>query len=629
MDSVSSECYPYPVQYKRHLGTLLLVTATTLPFAGAAAGALKGYGLSIATTDDAEIDDAILSVSQLEVLRDAPPDSWPALIDRARGDVGRIETALSSFGYYRPQVSIALDGHSLDGVDTLTALEDAGPDKPKIVVDITKGPLYHLRQVRLIGAVPTPEAAAFGLKTGDAAVAANVLGAGTTLQTTLRENGYAFARVDTPDAVADDGAAVLDVSFPVHTGKKADVGTVRFTGLDRMDETFVRQVFAVQPGDAYHTSTIDRGRQNLLGLGSFAEVTVAQPDTPDANGNAPVDITVVERQRHRIALSANYSTDLGTSLSANWSHRNLLGEAEQLNLSAAATGLGGSASTGVGYNFIAQFIKPYFLDPGQQVELIASAIKQDLDAYDQTAEIVGGYLQRHLNKLWTARAGMTVTFDDVSQVGTQRYYQLFALPLSASFDNTHVASVDGSASLADPVQGFRAALSVTPTVTLGSDTLLFAQMQVSVSRYFDIWGDGTSVLALRGLLGSVQGASSSDLPPDQRLYAGGSGTVRGYRYQSIGPTFSNNDPAGASSVDAGTIEWRQRVWGDFGVVGFFDVGQAGTGSLPFNGGVYYGVGGGLRYYTPIGALRLDAAVPLNKVAENDSFQLYISIGQAF
>ncbi|MGB8600597.1 MAG: BamA/TamA family outer membrane protein [Rhizomicrobium sp.] len=622
------------MQDKRRLKTLLrIVIATVLPFAGTAAGELKGYGLSIAETGDSALDEAILSVSQLEALRDAPPDSWPALIDRARGDVGRIETALGSFGYYRPQVSITLDDHSLDGADTLSALEDTGPGKPKIVVAIDKGALYHLRRVSLIGDVPPREASVLGLKSGDAAVAATVLGAGAHLQATLREDGYAFARVAEPDAVADDGAAVLDVSFPVTVGRAADVGTVRFSGLGQMDEAFVRQVFVVRQGDAYHTSTIDRGRQNLLGLGSFAEVTVAEPDAPDADGNAPVNVTVVERQRHRVALSANYSTDLGSSLSASWSHRNLLGEAEQLNLSAAATGLGGSASSGVGYNFTAQFIKPYFLDPGQQVELVASAIKQDLDAYDQTAEIVGGYLQRRLSTLWTARAGMTVTFDDVAQADTTHYYQLFALPLSASFDSSHIGVLDGpdsgATSLADPKRGFRATLSVTPTVSLGRGTQLFAQMQVSLSRYFDIFEDGKSVLALRGLIGSVQGASNLSLPPDQRLYAGGSGTVRGYRYQSIGPTFSNGDPAGATSVDAGTIEWRQRVWGDFGVVGFFDVGQAGTRSLPFNGGVYYGVGGGLRYYTPIGALRLDAAVPLSKVAENDSFQIYISIGQAF
>lgn len=598
-----------------------------LPCIGAVAGDVDGYVLSIAPTGNDTLDAAILSSAQLAVLQGAPPDNVFALLDRARGDIGRIETALGSYGYYRPSVVIRLNGHVIGVADTLSALATDSGGKAQIDVAIDKGALYHIRHVGLTGTGSAELAGRLALKTGDVAEAATVLAAGKHLQHDLREEGYAFARVGEPDAVADDAAAVLDISYPLSAGNKAQTGPVRFHGLNRMDEGFVRQVFAVTPGMPYHVSTIDRGRADLLALGSFAEVSVANPSAPDAAGNAPVDVTVVERKRHRVAVSAGYSTDLGTSLAASWSHRNLLGEAEQLNLSAAATGWGGRASSGIGYSLTAQFLKPHFLRIGQQLELSTSAVQQDLDAYDQTAEVVGGYLQRPLSRYWSARGGVSVTFDDVSQAGTTRYYQLFAVPLSLSYDDTDIGS--GAERLSDPVQGWRAGLSVTPTVSLGNKDVLFAQMQASVSAYYDVFQNGRSVLAARVLMGTVEGASSLDLPPDQRLYAGGSGTVRGYRYQSIGPEFSNGDPAGATSVDAASVEWRQRLWGDLGVVGFFDMGQAGNGSLPFHGQMHYGAGGGVRYYTPIGAVRFDVAVPLTHVASNDSFQIYISIGQAF
>lgn len=594
---------------------------------GAVAGDVDGYTLVIASTGHDPLDAAIQSSSQLAVLQDAPPDNLFALVDRARGDISRIETALGSYGYYRPAVVIRLNGHVIGAADTLSALATDATGKAEIDVAIDTGALYHIRHAGLTGAGSSVLAGRLTLKPGDVAEAATVLGAGDRLEHDLREDGYAFARVGAPDAVADDAAAVLDVSYPVTAGQKVQIGAIRFHGLDRMEEGFVRQVFAVTPGAPYHLSTIEHGRADLLALGSFAEVSVADPSAPDADGNAPVDVTVVERKLHRVALSAGYSTDLGTSLGVSWSHRNFLGEAEQLNLSAAATGLGGSAASGIGYTLSAQFLKPHFLRMGQQLELSASAVRQDLDAYDQTAEIVGGYLQRAVGRYWTARGGMSVTFDDVSQAGTARYYQLFAAPLSASYDDTGVGT--GAERLADPVQGWRAGFSVTPTVSLGNTSAVFAQIQASVSAYYDVFKNGRSVLAARALMGTVEGASSLDLPPDQRLYAGGSGTVRGYRYQSIGPTFSNGDAAGATSVDAASLEWRQRVWGDFGVVGFFDLGQAGNGSLPFRGQMHYGAGGGVRYYTPIGAVRFDVAVPLTHVTSNDSFQIYISIGQAF
>jgi translocation and assembly module TamA len=137
------------------------------------------------------------------------------------------------------------------------------------------------------------------------------------------------------------------------------------------------------------------------------------------------------------------------------------------------------------------------------------------------------------------------------------------------------------------------------------------------------------VIALRGLAGSVQGASEFGLPPDQRFYAGGSATVRGYKYQSVGPLFADGNPAGGTAIDAATIELRQRIWGPVGAAIFADAGQVSTRSAPFGGSLEEGVGAGVRYYTPIGPVRVDIAVPVKHEPNGDSFELYLGLGQAF
>ena len=76
------------------------------------------------------------------------------------------------------------------------------------------------------------------------------------------------------------------------------------------------------------------------------------------------------------------------------------------------------------------------------------------------------------------------------------------------------------------------------------------------------------------------------------------------------------------------MEFRQRVGDSWGAAAFVDAGQAGTGA-PFTGKVYAGVGVGARYYTPIGAVRLDVATPLVHLPGGDSFEIYIGLGQAF
>jgi len=597
--------------------------ASVLLFAESGGAAdLKGYSLAIDRTGDDALDQSLHDSSQLETLRKNPPETLFALVDRARGDIGRLEAALNSFGYYRPHVAITIDGRDVTVPEAFPA-DAAAPDTVPVHVAVEPGRLYHLRAITLGGKVPDSVQSALGLTTGDPAFAADVLAGQFKLQSRLHEDGYAFAAVAPPVAYADDAAAVLDVEFAVDAGNKAAVGAIAFTGLDRLDEDFARKVIEVRPGDPYRISKLDTARQNLMALGVFSSVSVRTAEAPDDRGNAPVTFETSERKARSVSFAGDFSTDLGLSVSASWAHHNLWGQAEQLTLSAAATGLGGNATSGIGYDVSAQFLKPYFFRADQQFAISVSAVKQSLDAYDQTAEVFSVYLTRKLSDAWSVRAGLGVTYDDVSQKGGRRQYQLLALPLSASYGIPTVNAI------ADALSGWRATLSVTPIQSFGTKNLTFAQIQASGSAYFDVFGDGTSVLAARGLVGSIQGASSADLPPDQRLYAGGSGTVRGFRYQSIGPSFADGTPMGAASVDAVSIEWRQRVWGDWGFAAFADAGQSGEASLPFDGKFAIGAGIGLRYYTPIGAVRADIAVPLTHVPQNDRFQIYISLGQAF
>jgi translocation and assembly module TamA len=237
---------------------------------------------------------------------------------------------------------------------------------------------------------------------------------------------------------------------------------------------------------------------------------------------------------------------------------------------------------------------------------------------------VGSFLRRKFSPRWSGSVGLTATHDDVVQKGTDRLYELLALPVSASYDSTGLTDV-----LQDPTHGVRTSFAFTPTQSFGARTFTFFTLQASASAYFDLSGGGRTVIALRGLAGSVLGASSLDLPPDQRLYAGGSATVRGFKYQSIGPRFSDGDPIGGASVDAVTLELRQRLFGNFGAAVFVDAGQAGAGSIPFTGAIRAGTGAGLRYYTPIGVVRGDVAIPLTRIANGDAFEIYIGLGQAF
>jgi translocation and assembly module TamA len=311
-------------------------------------------------------------------------------------------------------------------------------------------------------------------------------------------------------------------------------------------------------------------------------------------------------------------------LTTTWSDRNLFGNAEQLNLSLGVQG-GGTAIKGPANYATAQFIKPDFLALDQSLQVDLSAVRQNLLAYYQKGFSGDVLLKRTFLTNWSGSIGISGEAENITQEGITREYTLAGLPLALRYDSTN--------SLLDPIHGIRAAATATPTLALGGTHAVFAPMQLSGSTYLDVsslWQNpGRSVVALRGLIGIAEGASQFQLPPDQRFYAGGSGTVRGYNYQSVGPQFPDGTPQGGTSIVAGTVEFRQRILANYGFAAFVDAGQVAAQGSPFTGGLRVGAGLGFRYYTSVGPIRVDVAVPLEHIPNGGRFQVYLGIGQAF
>ena len=615
----------------RRVRTLLLLGAVAAGVSSRGQAAdPQPYTLAIGQTGDPTLNSALDSASQLQSLREKTPVPPFALISRAREDVDRLQTVLHSFGYYDGQVTITIDGHPLDDTALAGALATV-PEKQSVEakVSVQTGPIYHLRHIAIEGAVPPDARASLGIAPGQPAIASEVLAAGVRLLTAMQEDGYALAAVGPPEATADPHEQALDVTFKAAAGRRAVIGRIDLRGLEAVNESFVRRRLLLRPGELYRPSEIDQARQDLASLGVFAGVSVHAGTDIAPDGTIPITFDFQERPRHAAGITGAYSTDLGGSLTTTWSDRNLFGSAEQLNLSASGTGLGGTAVNGLGYNASAQFLKPDFLRRDQSLEMNLSAVRQDLEAYDQRAVIAGTSLQRKLSPQWTISLGLSFEAERIAQEGIFRHYTLVSLPVAAKYDSTGLVNP-----LDDPLHGIRAALTATPTQSLGGNAHTFVILQAAGSTYFDLghyWFGtaGRSVLALRGLVGSIEGASKFRLPPDQRFYGGGSATVRGFRYQSIGPLFADGKPIGGTAIDAGTIEFRQRLFGNFGAVAFVDAGQVSPNNMPFGAVLRIGVGVGARYYTPIGPVRLDVAVPVNRPPRGDRFEFYLGLGQAF
>ena len=625
------------------------------------------YKVDLASTGDGAMDTTLRATSDLVSLRTTAPVSPYGLIARARSDIDRLKTVLESYGYYQSSVAILIDGTALNApglADQLMALpkkQDA-----KIGIKFTLGPLYHLRSITIDGDLPASAEGVLPLKSGAPAVASAVLAAGDKLHATLGEQGYAFAKVDPPVAYEDQAEPVLDVSFHVEAGAKVKIGEIRVRGLKRVHERVVRRRLLLHTGEQFNSKAIERARSDLLNLGVFAAVSVDVGSQVDASGGVPITFRMRERARHTINLSGAYSTDLGGSGGVTWGDRDVFGNADQLNVTTQVLNAGGSSTNGLGYDATVKYILPDFGHRDQTLQLSVGALKQYLDAYDQTATTAGVTLSRKLGQQWTISAGISAVNEKIIQVvgvcgpklpasfyvgpileqcppatltetlpfSQTYYYTLVQVPLTVAYDSTDLASP-----LDDPTHGMRDSVNITPTHSLGTSNATFLIDQVKLATYFDLdhlfpTTAGRSVIAARALVGVAQGTNVYSLPPDQRFYGGGSGSIRGYPYQAVGPYFPYTTyPVGGTSLVAGGVEYRQRFGRSFGGAFFVDAGQVSnklnlTPSNPF-----IGVGAGVRYYTPIGPIRLDLAVPTKHYGpasnSDQRFQVYIGLGQAF
>ncbi len=630
---------------------LLPVLVALLACAAAHAADPQPYKVELATAGNDDIDEALKATSDLNTLRKTAPVSPFGLIARARSDVDRLKTVLESFGYYESGVIVKINGVLLTEPslgETLTASPKG--NVATVNVSFTLGTLYTLRQIDIQGEAPESVDArtTLGLKSGQPAVAADVLAAGARLQSALQEQGYAFARVDPPVAYEAADAPVLDLTFQVLVGAKATIGEIHIEGLQRVHERLLRHRLLMHSGDVFRPSQIERARRDLLALNVFAQVTVQTGAEADASGGVPITFKIRERPRHAVTVNAAFSSDLGGSGGSTWTDRNVFGNAEQLTFAASVINLGGSNTTGLGYDTGIKYLRPEFLHRDQSLQFAIGALKQQLQAYNQTAKTASVTLSRKLSSVWSLSAGLASSIEQITQITSATTnpaghlvgvpltidYTLAAMPITASYDSTNLPTP-----LDDPRHGLRGSLTVTPTLALGHPNSTFIITQLKVAAYFDLHNllpiaPGRSVLAGRTLAGVAQGAGQLSLPPDQRFYAGGSGTIRGYAYQSVGPIFPGTAiPIGGTAITAAGLEFRQRFGTNWGAAVFADGGQTSAKLKLVPSQLQVGAGAGVRYYTPIGPIRFDVALPLNPSPGEGSlqghFQFYIGLGQAF
>jgi len=598
-----------------------------------------------------DLKEALEQASTLYTARQDPPADGGTLVRRAQGDLAPMIDALWGAGYYNATLTIEIAGIPLKLGQTTRANAASAAESFRareavpVKVKAAPGPLFHLRAVSITNArtgraFSSDELPAkfIKLKAGDSARAADIRAAQAALVDHFRAQSYPLAKIAKVKPVVFHPLEVMDVAISVDTGPEAPFGAVSVSGKSKVDPAVVRSMIYIEPGDPYSPAAIAGSRKSVLKLPSISSVRMREADRLDANGQLPITAEVTDRKPRVIGFSTRYSTLDGPAVRAYWQHRNLFGGAESLRLegdlfvpprttSSALSNLKQFELADLGGRFKASFVKPA-LGGSRNDLLLDGMVERD----NTGGDVHGGYtskrslasaaIRHRFSNSFSAQLGIAGEVGNTSDSLGVVDYQLYGIPASVTYDSTDRPL--------DPTKGIRATASVAAYPEFFGSTVNVVESKAQASTYYALDDEGRFVLAGRVGLGSVLGAELSQIPSTHRFYAGGGGSVRGYRYRSLSPLGPTGEVIGGRSLFEASVETRIKVTDTIGLVPFFDMGGAFQSSYPdFREQLRYAAGLGLRYYTAVGPIRVDVATPLNPRDGDKGWALYIGIGQAF
>ena len=566
-------------------------------------------------------DTVVQSAQTYRLGNDGKPHPPADMIAAARADYLSILTALYGAGHYGPEISILIDGREAASLGPLDAPDRIGT----IAISVDPGPRFTFGQTSIAPLAPaTSLPPAF--RRGEVA-SADVIGEAVDAGIDAwREAGHAKAEPGDQSITARHQTSILDVDIALVPGPRLTFGTIVVTGNEDVRTDRILAIAGLRPGLQYSPSQIDDALRRLRRSGTFQTVAITEADEPGPGNTLDLELLAVEMPKRRIGFGLEYSTLDGASVNGFWLHRNLLGGAETFRIEAEVIGLDGR-SAGPDAEVTLTFTRPATIGPDTDLTAEVKAFlidEPDFTSDGFTAEVgVIRYARRDLT--YTAGIGLLYAHDE--DASGESEFMLLTAPLSARLDRRDNALNSRA--------GYFIDAEATPFLGLAeSDS--GAQLHVD-ARHYLTFGERVT-LASRAQFSSILAAAIDRTPSKFLFYSGGTDTVRGQPYQSLGVTIPVRGPDGTLTEESyggksflgAQIEARVAVTDSIDAVGFGDIGLVDATQFP-TGDVNWhaGAGVGVRYNTPIGPIRLDIATPLGNGEDFSAVEFYFGIGQTF
>ncbi len=504
-----------------------------------------------------------------------------------------IRSALQPFGYYAPTIAATL-------------AEDGEVWRARYVVERGPQVMVATVEVQVLGdaaADPGFRAviAEFPVKPGDALSHATYELGKRQLTSYAARKGYFDAAFDSSAILVTVGQQKADVVVHFAAGPRYQFGPVTLN-QDILDDRMVVGYVKIAAGDPYDVEPLLK-MQNELSTGPYFAAVEVKTMREEADGlRVPIAVDLFPAKSQRWEVGGGYGTDTGLrgKVKAEWRRLNRAGHHAEAELEASQ----------VEYSASGKYLIPW---PYPRTEL--------LTFYGG----LGRYEPRW-SESWRSLVG--------ASLGRSRGSWRETISLAYEHESFTIAGGDGTSDLLLPGISWTRTRSDDPFiptrgVRLRADVFGAHDAVLSSVSFLQLGAEAKLIRRLspklRGL-GHVSAAhiftsDFADLPPTHRFVTGGDQTVRGYAYESLGPTNAAGEIVGGDTLVIAGLELEYRFLGSWGLAVFLDSGNAWDG---FSGDLAYGPGAGVRWFSPIGIVRLDGAIGISE--DGDPVRIHLAIG---
>ena len=511
------------------------------------------------------------------------------------------------------------------------------PDKRDVFItlNIKEGERFRVASIKLAGDTSIPEAdlrKLVSVRPGEVFSREKLNQSTKAITDRLGAEGYAFANVNAAPEINSE-KRLVDFTIFIDPGKRVYVRRINVTGNTRTRDEVVRREIRQMESAWYDAEKMQNSRERIDRLGFFSEVTVDTPPVAGTSDQLDVNVNVVEKPTGNLMLGAGTSSTDKLILSGGISQSNFMGSGNNVSI---------QVNTAKSYRtYSLSYTNPYFTPDG---------VSQGFDIYHRTTDTsstniadyksssTGGGIRFGfpISETESFSFGLAAdstsidTFDE-SPTYYKKYVKEFGRT-NTSFPLTLAWVSDSKNSFFFPSKGTYQRASFE--IALPGGDLKYYRAGYQVQQYFPLSKRFTLMLA--GEVGYADGYGNSEgLPFFKNYYAGGIGSVRGYKSSTLGTinTLEGEDRLGGNRKVIGNAEllWALPGLENTARLGvFFDAGQVYAAKDKLDAGeLRYSAGVTAAWMSPVGPLKFSIGTPLNKKKGDEAETFQFQLGTTF